>query len=40
MQLIAADDVLGLPNVIGYDQFALYLYLNRDRIEAAPTHAG
>ena len=36
MQLIPADQVLGLPNVIGYDQFGLYLYLNRDRIKAAP----
>jgi 8-oxo-dGTP pyrophosphatase MutT (NUDIX family) len=35
MQLIAADDLLGLPHIIGYDQFALYLYLNRARITAA-----
>jgi 8-oxo-dGTP pyrophosphatase MutT (NUDIX family) len=37
MELIAADAVLGLPDVIGYDQFALYLYLNRHRVTAART---
>jgi 8-oxo-dGTP pyrophosphatase MutT (NUDIX family) len=37
MRLIAGDEVLRLPDVIGYDQFAVYLYLNRHRITAAPT---
>jgi len=44
MALIEADQVLGLPpQITGYDQFALYLYLNRDRItpgSAAPRHEG
>ncbi|MBI3513045.1 MAG: NUDIX domain-containing protein [Proteobacteria bacterium] len=39
MRLIAADQVLALSPIIGYDQFGLYLYLNRDRITAAPQHA-
>ena len=33
MRLIPADEVLTLPRITGYDQFALYLYLNRDRIK-------
>ena len=36
MRLIEADRVLTLPGMTGYDQFALYLYLNRDRIAAGP----
>ena len=35
MRLIDGDAVLALPNVVGYDQFGLYLYLNRHRITAA-----
>ena len=35
MALIEADRLLGLPDMVGYDQFALYLYLNRDRVSAA-----
>jgi 8-oxo-dGTP pyrophosphatase MutT (NUDIX family) len=43
MALIAADRVIGLPDVTGYDQFALYLYLHRDRVSprsAGPRAAG
>ncbi|MBV8168994.1 MAG: NUDIX domain-containing protein [Alphaproteobacteria bacterium] len=32
MALIAADQVLGLPDMIGHDGFVLYQYLNRHRI--------
>lgn len=39
MALIEADRVVGLPDVIGYDQFALYLYLQRDRVSAGPAEA-
>jgi hypothetical protein len=36
MALIEADRAIGLPDVIGYDQFALYLYLHRDRVSPQP----
>jgi 8-oxo-dGTP pyrophosphatase MutT (NUDIX family) len=32
MGLIEADRVIGLPDMIGHDGFALYLYLQRHRI--------
>jgi 8-oxo-dGTP pyrophosphatase MutT (NUDIX family) len=35
MGLIEADRVLNLPDVVGYDQFALYLYIHRDRVVPA-----
>ena len=34
MALIEADRLLGLPDMVGYDQFALYLYIHRDRMSA------
>ena len=37
MRLIPADQVLELSPIIGYDQFGLYLYMNRHRITAAPS---
>jgi 8-oxo-dGTP pyrophosphatase MutT (NUDIX family) len=43
MALIEADQVLALPDVTGYDQFALYLYIHRDRVSpgaARPQPAG
>lgn len=36
MRLFDADAVLALPDLIGYEQFALYLYIHRARIRAAP----
>lgn len=35
MGLIEADRVLHLPDVVGYDQFGLYLYINRERVVPA-----
>ncbi|MEJ0068898.1 MAG: hypothetical protein WDO24_09445 [Pseudomonadota bacterium] len=34
---MTADQVLHLPHVTGYDNFALYLYIHRDRITMRDT---
>jgi len=36
MALIPAERALALPDVIGYDQFALYLYVHRQRVRPPP----
>ncbi len=35
--VMTADQVLHLPHVTGYDNFALYLYIHRDRITMRDT---
>jgi 8-oxo-dGTP pyrophosphatase MutT (NUDIX family) len=35
MRLFEADTVLALPDIVGFEQFALYLYIHRARIRTA-----